>query len=705
MKKFFALLLSSLLLCACLGLAACEKPCGTAFTVTVENQEGTVLCERTACPGELVTVEAAREGYTLRALYIDGKRTAGEGFVMPARDVSVVAVLDNMSETAHTVSVSESGECGRTVADYTAAEAGERVTLTTYVAYGCSLRGYLVNGEELDGNTFTMPDADVVVTVLYNELPETDVALTVSQSYQNATSRWYAGYSETGFTVDAVVEDNILFTDTEYLNSFAYADNIEFIVGKRTTATGWDGRFKIIVDAAGNSEIRRYENGWVLASVSMNVTLRRCTLENSGFNGYRATVFLPYSIFGLSYETALGNLAIAPAMRNTLNGLKTAWGSFTGMHCNWIDSKTHLIVLPDGTFSMGDFSVKALFAGGGLFSLARWGNFYTDVGALGDVWSVAESGRDTAYWLENFATLKESAPQTVFFTAELGDRSPLAAFSEFMSFAEEFARQLPAARLIAVSPVPVLSSADPGAAAAFAAMLEDYVSEHKEIGFVDLCSAVCPKEPNRNLYASATSLSEDGYALLGKLIREEENVYESVGGTAWGDSGAYVASGNWRESGSTLTLDSDGTRKIYYRTPLSGDFTFTVQLLARTIYNGDAFPKFGFTVQNGNVAHAFYISGEDGLTATRGGFVPYMMGIFDWNNSAETAVPGLAYTGTQFATLRLEREGNMLAFYINDTCVYAGDLGYGRSEMVVGLFSFNTALTLRNWQCTEEEAV
>lgn len=699
MKKFLTFFLSAFLLIGCLGFAACGTEKGEAYTVTLSNEAGVVLYENRARAGELVSVEAVKEGYTVRALYVNGEYVEGDSFVMPSRNVAAVAVLANTSETAHTVSVSETGEFGRTVADYTSAEAGEMVTLTTYVAYGCSLEKYLVNGEAIEGNTFAMPNEDVVVTALYNSLPETDVMFTVSQSFQNATSRWYAGYTENGFSVDVVVDDNILFTSTKYLSSFTYADNVEFIFGPKTSETGWDGRFKVIVDAEGRSEIRRYMGGWVLSAVKINVTVSLCTLEKNGFNGYKVNVFVPYSELGLDYETALGNFSIAPAMRNTLNGLKTAWASYAGMHCNWNDSKTHLVVGADGTLSPGDFRVEALFAGGGLFSPARWSNFYSDVGALGDVYSIAGEGRDTAYWREHLDSISSVSPETVYFPAELGGRTPIAAFSDFVSFAQAFGTAMPNVRLVVVSGVPSLSDADPAAAKAFAGMLEDYAS-HEGWGFIDLCGAVYEGKLNRVLYASATALSEDGYALLGKLIREEEGVYAAVGGSTWGDSGAYVASGNWRESGNTLALRSDGIRKIYYRTPLSGDFTLSLELNAATVYNGDAYPKFGFTVQNGDRAHAFYISGENGLTAMRAGYVPYTLGTFVWEKSAETAVPGLAYSGSSYATLRFVRSGGIVSFYVNDTCVYSGDLGYGKGEAVVGLFSFNTELNIRNWQST-----
>lgn len=695
MKRALVFPLALALTFGLFAFSACGLP-ERGHLITVQNENGVVLSEKRAKAGELVTLSPEEAGYTLRAVYINGEKIAGGSFLMPDGDVTALVVLESTSDRAHEVAISETGELGRTVADRARAEAGETVTLTTFVGYGNHVKGYLVNGEPIEGNSFAMPDGDAVVSAVYEQiLRPSEVVFTVEQSYERATSHWYAGYTDGGLTVEIAVEDNILFTDKEYVGSVAYGDNVEFILGKRTGATGLDStRYKVLVGASGEYLFEHYQNGWRAAG-ELSVSVTHCTLEEHGFHGYLVNVYVPYLALGTDAAEGFGAISVAPAMRNTLNGLKSAWSSFSGLRCNWNDMKTHLLVTADGSFAQSEVKGGTLFVGDGLLSLSGWGNFYGDLDGIGSVYSVAQSGRDAAFWADHISLIAEYAPESVYFSASVAGRSVMAAFSDFRRFAEAFFAELPETSLTVISPLPTLFE-EPQKAAAYGESLKDYLLDSAR--YIDLCGAVLEGgTPNRNLYASESALSEDGYALLGKLIRTEAGVYGGDKGQTWGDSGNYVSSGAWTENGDLLTLRSGGTRKIYYRTPLTGDFELRIEVSALEIYNQDGYPKFGFTVQDGALCHAFYISAENGLTAQRAGVVSYAFGQYDWANSLETNVKDLRYTNGNYATLRLVRAGKTLSFFVNDTQVYAGTPEY-RGSLVVGLFAFNTALNFRN--CT-----
>lgn len=680
----------------CLSLTACGLP-GSGYLITMQSETGDVLGSERADAGELVTLRSARRGYTVGAVYVNGRRIEGDSFVMPQSDVTALVVLESEAEDAHTVTVSESGEFGRTVADLSRAREGDTVTLTTYASYANRVQEYLVNGQTIGGNSFTMPDEDVVVTVRYEQMFRPgELVLSATQSYEKATSHWYAGYSENGLTVEAVVQDNILFTDTRFLGTIAYGDNIEFIIGPRTSATGLDGtRYKVLVGADGSFLFDRYQGGsWVSAGNSgITVSTRPCEQSSHGFNGYWVNVFLPYSLFGNAGMA--GTLTIAPAMRNTLNALKTVWAAYTGMRCSFGDAKTHILVDTDGTFRASDVKGGNLFVGDGLLSQSFWGNFFDNLDGMGSVYSIASSGADAAYWSENIPLISDRAPEHIYFSSGVSENSVLSTFSDIREFTQRLQAAMPDTALTFITPIPSLAG-DPAKAEALSGMMREWLAS-ENIPCIDLCAAVCQSGvPNRNLYASSVTLSEEGYALLGKLIRLDRGVYPDRGNAEWGDCGCFVATGDWTESAGVLRLRSDITRKVYYRTPLEGDFEFSLTLSAGTVYNGDAYPKFGFTLQDETRAYCFYLNGENGLTGTRAGIVPYTLGQFDWANSSETDVPGLTYTGSNGALLRLKREGGTIAFYVNDTQVFAGTLGYSK-QVTVGLFSFNTALDIRNW--------
>lgn len=155
----------------------------TVFAITVsETENGTVTAPAKAKAGETVTVAATpAEGYELDQLAItyEGSilRSAtqvleGNTFTMPESDVTVTAVF---TKIAHKITV-EQPENG-TVSVAQKAPAGETVTVTATPDSGYTLDRieavYQENGETktiaLSGNTFTMPDADVTVTVRFKQ--------------------------------------------------------------------------------------------------------------------------------------------------------------------------------------------------------------------------------------------------------------------------------------------------------------------------------------------------------------------------------------------------------------------------------------------------------------------------------------------------------------------------------------------------------
>ena len=103
------------------------------------------------------------EGYTLDYFTLDGERINGDTFIMPARNVEVSAVF-----TANAYSITVVQPTGGTVsASATSAAAGTTIELTATPAEGYTLDYFTLDGERINGDTFSMPARNVEVSAVF----------------------------------------------------------------------------------------------------------------------------------------------------------------------------------------------------------------------------------------------------------------------------------------------------------------------------------------------------------------------------------------------------------------------------------------------------------------------------------------------------------------------------------------------------------
>ena len=137
-----------------------------AYSITVvQPTVGTVSASATsATAGTTVKLTATpAEGYTLDYFTLDGARINGNTFIMPARNVEVSAVF-----TANAYSITVVQPTGGTVsASATFATAGTTIELTATPAEGYTLDYFTLDGERINGNTFSMPARNVEVSAVF----------------------------------------------------------------------------------------------------------------------------------------------------------------------------------------------------------------------------------------------------------------------------------------------------------------------------------------------------------------------------------------------------------------------------------------------------------------------------------------------------------------------------------------------------------
>ncbi len=186
------------------------------YTVTVQTDgKGSASASATtAAAGTTVTLTAKPDsGYRLaRWEVVEGDVTiTGNRFIMPAENVTVRAVFSpvvNIPDT-HEIELIV-GEGGEAKLSLTNASEGSTITVTATPDEGFELDYITVDGERIDGTTFTMPEHDVTVRVYFTDgsatLPFTDVS--TGAWYLDAVSYVYAnglmdGTSDTTFEPDA----------------------------------------------------------------------------------------------------------------------------------------------------------------------------------------------------------------------------------------------------------------------------------------------------------------------------------------------------------------------------------------------------------------------------------------------------------------------------------------------------------------------
>ena len=155
------------------------------YTVTVQTDgKGSASASATtAAAGTTVTLTAKPDsGYRLaRWEVVEGDVTiSGNRFIMPAENVTVRAVFSpvvNIPDT-HEIELIV-GEGGEAKLSLTNASAGSTITVTATPDEGFELDYITVDGERIDGTTFTMPDSDVTVRVYFTngsvDMPFVDV--------------------------------------------------------------------------------------------------------------------------------------------------------------------------------------------------------------------------------------------------------------------------------------------------------------------------------------------------------------------------------------------------------------------------------------------------------------------------------------------------------------------------------------------------
>jgi len=135
-----------------------------------------------------------------------------------------------------TITISDAIEHGTITADKSEGGMGDVVTLTITPSTGYELGSVSVNGNAIEGTTFTMPDADVTVTATFTESAKTDIS---GAEVTLSNNSFICDGSEKAPTVTAVT-----------LNSTGLVLNTDYTVNEITSKTNV-GTYTVTVTGTG----------------------------------------------------------------------------------------------------------------------------------------------------------------------------------------------------------------------------------------------------------------------------------------------------------------------------------------------------------------------------------------------------------------------------------------------------------------------
>ena len=137
-----------------------------AYSITVVQPTGGSVAASATSAAAGTTIELTAtpaEGYTLDYFTLDGARINGNTFIMPARNVEVSAVF---IANAYSITVVQPAG-GSVAASATSATAGTTIELTANPAEGYTLDYFTLDGERINGDTFSMPARNVEVSAVF----------------------------------------------------------------------------------------------------------------------------------------------------------------------------------------------------------------------------------------------------------------------------------------------------------------------------------------------------------------------------------------------------------------------------------------------------------------------------------------------------------------------------------------------------------
>ncbi len=182
--------------------ASAVNNAGAADTFTLRNVPDSTTIKLYLRDGESYRQIASKPGSgTVSFTGLDFGSGAGRVYYTAttgdcAESIKLSTAFAAEEGAAYNVSVFQP-ENGTVAANLASAKAGDTVKLTATPADGYELDCFLVNGEKINGSSFTMPEGDVTVTAMFRKTQELENNLALNAKIMGY-NKTYRNFKETG---------------------------------------------------------------------------------------------------------------------------------------------------------------------------------------------------------------------------------------------------------------------------------------------------------------------------------------------------------------------------------------------------------------------------------------------------------------------------------------------------------------------------
>lgn len=251
--------------------------------------------------------------------------------------------------TQYNITIDQNIENGSIQCDRTTAKAGETITVTAEANENYQLVSITVNGEAITGNSFVMPEKDVVISATFDlaadlteSVPEDAIEIkSQSAGGASATGHITLKFGDSGLSFEAFVEDS----------SIVEKDGVAILLSRELPTIGGllkDGKtVKVSVSAKGVVSLLATDaNGELQSATLEGVTTSFGTWSKDGekLDGYHVEIFVPYEVLGTTAETAKGSITVCPVIYSAYGSLPAQGASLEGVS---EDSQNTYAVLTD----------------------------------------------------------------------------------------------------------------------------------------------------------------------------------------------------------------------------------------------------------------------------------------------------------------------------------------------------------------------
>ena len=243
---------------------------------------------------------------------------------------------DPVEPTTYYITIDQNIENGVIECDRTSAKAGETITVTAKADENYMLAAITVDGVLITGNSFEMPEKDVVISATFDlsadltEAVSEDAIRIKAQSAGGASATGHINltFGETGLNFKALVEDA----------SIVDRDGVAILFSQETPVIAGllkDGKtIKVSVSAKGAVSIQATDADGVLQTATLDgITAKNGSWSKDGkkLDGYFAEIFVPYGVLGVTAETAKGGFTVCPVVYSAYGTLPAQGASLPGM--------------------------------------------------------------------------------------------------------------------------------------------------------------------------------------------------------------------------------------------------------------------------------------------------------------------------------------------------------------------------------------